>query len=92
MADDLVEAVTEACRKRNPEFTGTVTRVVVIAESMHGGEDRSITYFARAFDGTGLYPWETMGMVEYFLSTYTAETIDEAIGERDDSSEENTED
>jgi hypothetical protein len=92
VAGPLIEAIQEACHKRNPDFKGTVTRVVVVAESMHEQDGRSIGYFARAFDGTGLYPWETLGMMEYFLASYTTDVVDEARGEEDDSSEENTED
>jgi hypothetical protein len=52
----------------NPQ--GVLTRYVVIVETITSEDGRRLTYIARSFDGTGLYPWETLGMVEYFGRHY----------------------
>ena len=71
---DAIAAELEVIAANNDvEDGGTLTRYVIVTETLHSGYGRRVSYIARSFDGTGMYPWETMGMIEYFMRQYTKE-------------------
>ena len=66
LPDAIIEHLEWMAERDDMESSGTLTRYVVIAETISSEDGRRLTYIAHNFQGEGLYPWETMGMVEYF--------------------------
>jgi hypothetical protein len=48
---------------------GRVVRYVMVAESIVDDETRRVDLFAKGPDGSGLYHWETMGLLQHALET-----------------------
>lgn len=77
MRDAIQAAIDERCERQELP-RGTLIRYVVVYECMGPDDGRVLSWAARSFDGTGLYPWESLGMLTYVMGMMTAE-----IGEED---------
>jgi hypothetical protein len=63
-----IQAILDARCEREGKTKATLVRYVVITEEMGDGESRRVGWFSRSFDGTGLYLWETLGLMKYALT------------------------